>query len=47
MMLKDAQQYIYLQPLSLVWPGIMITIMVLGFNFIGDGLRDILDDGSQ
>ena len=47
MMLKDAQQYIYLQPFALVWPGIMITIMVLGFNFIGDGLRDILDQDSQ
>jgi len=47
MMLKDAQQYIYLQPAQLVYPGIMITIMVLGFNFIGDGLRDILDAGSE
>lgn len=42
MMLKDAQQYIFIQPLSLVWPGIMITITVLGFNFIGDGLRDVI-----
>lgn len=45
MMLKDAQQCIYIQPWSLVWPGIMITITVLGFNFIGDGLRDLLDSG--
>lgn len=43
MMLKDAQSYLYIQPETLVYPGILITIMVLGFNFIGDGLRDILD----
>lgn len=46
MMLKDAQQYLYVQPLGLVYPGIMITIMVLGFNFIGDGLRDVMDTRS-
>lgn len=43
MMLKDAQKFIYIQPATLIYPGIMITIMVLGFNFIGDGLRDTLD----
>jgi len=26
-----------------VWPGLAIFITVLGFNFLGDGLRDILD----
>lgn len=26
-----------------IFPGIAITIEVLGFNFLGDGLRDILD----
>jgi ABC-type dipeptide/oligopeptide/nickel transport system permease subunit len=26
-----------------VWPGLAIFITVLGFNFLGDGLRDVLD----
>ena len=26
-----------------VFPGLAIMITVLGFNFLGDGLRDILD----
>ena len=26
-----------------LWPGLAIMIVVLGFNFLGDGLRDILD----
>lgn len=42
MMLKDAQQFIFNQPITVLWPGIMITLTVLGFNFIGDGLRDLL-----
>jgi ABC-type dipeptide/oligopeptide/nickel transport system permease subunit len=26
-----------------VFPGIAIAVLVLGFNFLGDGLRDALD----
>ena len=27
----------------LIWPGVMITLTVLSFYLIGDGLRDALD----
>ena len=26
-----------------IFPGLAIMIVVLGFNFLGDGLRDVLD----
>ena len=26
-----------------MWPGISIFLVVLGFNLLGDGLRDALD----
>ncbi len=26
-----------------IFPGLAIMVVVLGFNFLGDGLRDILD----
>ena len=26
-----------------VFPGLAIAIVTLGFNFLGDGLRDIID----
>ena len=26
-----------------LFPGLAIMLLVLGFNFLGDGLRDILD----
>ena len=42
-MLNDAQTFIYPAPLLAVFPGIAITISVLGLNLLGDGLRDVLD----
>lgn len=42
-MLADAQDYLAAQPLLAIFPGIAIVISVLGFNLIGDGLREALD----
>jgi len=42
-MLTNSQQDIFLAPRLVIWPGIMIFLTVLSFNFIGDGLRDALD----
>ncbi len=42
-MLASAQDYLASQPLLAVFPGIAIVISVLGFNLIGDGLREALD----
>jgi peptide/nickel transport system permease protein len=42
-MLEDAQQYLSNDPLLAVWPGILIAVAVLGFNLLGDGLRDVFD----
>ncbi|HZT16102.1 MAG TPA: ABC transporter permease [Gaiellaceae bacterium] len=42
-MVEDAQQYLDRDPLLVFWPGIFIALAVLGFNLLGDGLRDVLD----
>lgn len=42
-MLNNAQSYVLYAPWVAVYPGIMITLTVLSFNFAGDGLRDALD----
>ena len=42
-MLYEAQAYLLTYPWYAVIPGIMITFIVLGFNLLGDGLRDITD----
>ena len=42
-MLRDAQQFMVVDPLQALWPGLAIALAVLGFNLLGDGLRDYLD----
>ncbi len=42
-MLQNAQDLIWTTPWLAVWPGVMIFLTVLCFNFFGDGLRDALD----
>jgi peptide/nickel transport system permease protein len=42
-MLNTARQYMELAPAMAIFPGAAIMLVVLGFNFLGDGLRDILD----
>jgi peptide/nickel transport system permease protein len=42
-MLSTARGYIDANIWMSLWPGLAIMIVVLGFNFLGDGLRDILD----
>jgi peptide/nickel transport system permease protein len=42
-MLTVAQTYIFQAPGLALWPGIAIFLAVLGFNLLGDGIRDGLD----
>ena len=42
-MINDARQYIWTQPLQMVWPGLALFISVMAFNLVGDALRDRLD----
>lgn len=42
-MLADSREYIFKDPLLLYLPGLLILLVVLCFNLIGDGLRDALD----
>jgi peptide/nickel transport system permease protein len=46
-MLTNAQSYVVNAPWLAFWPGILIFITVLCFNFVGDGLRDALDPKLQ
>ena len=42
-MLREAQGYLFTEPHLAFWPGAAIALTVLGFNLLGDGLRDHLD----
>lgn len=41
--LRIGYSYLEVVPLFSLAPGLMITLAVLAFNFLGDGLRDVLD----
>jgi peptide/nickel transport system permease protein len=42
-MLNTAKNYVDNAPWMALWPGLSIFGLVLGFNLLGDGLRDALD----
>ncbi len=42
-MLNGARGYLEIDPWLIIGPGAAIFLAVLGFNFIGDGIRDVLD----
>jgi peptide/nickel transport system permease protein len=42
-MLSESRSYVFSAPHLVFFPGIAIMITVLGFNLLGDGLRDALD----
>jgi peptide/nickel transport system permease protein len=42
-MLNTAKNFLSQAPWMTLWPGIAIFLVVIGFNLLGDGLRDALD----
>ena len=42
-MLADARSYFITAPWAMIFPGLSIMLVVLGFNLMGDGLRDAFD----
>lgn len=42
-MLQESQQFLGTYPSLALWPGAAVAVAVLGFNLLGDGLRDRFD----
>lgn len=42
-MLQDGRPFLHLAPQLMVYPGAAICLVALGFNLLGDALRDLLD----
>jgi peptide/nickel transport system permease protein len=42
-MLNDGRPFLFTAPQLMIYPGLAISLVVLGFNLLGDGLRDVLD----
>ncbi len=43
LMISEARAYMHHSPWMLVWPGLAIATVAIGFNLLGDGLRDALN----
>lgn len=46
-MLTGAQELLQEAPTLAMWPGLLIFLTVIAFNFLGDGLQDALDPRSE
>jgi peptide/nickel transport system permease protein len=43
MLSGSGRTYMYNAPWIAIWPGVAISLVVFGFNMLGDALRDVLD----
>ncbi|MBI3058866.1 MAG: ABC transporter permease [Deltaproteobacteria bacterium] len=43
LMLSEACGYMEIAPHAAIFPGLAISLTILGFNLLGDGLRDVFD----
>lgn len=43
LMLSEARGYMEIAPHAAIFPGLAISLTILGFNLLGDGLRDVFD----
>src|SRR5206468_4891210 len=46
-MLSTGRDYLRQAPWLSIYPGLAIFLTVMGFNLLGDGLRDLLDPRMQ
>ena len=42
-MISNGRTFLMVNPWLVLVPGIALMLTVLAFNFLGDGLRDVLD----
>jgi ABC-type dipeptide/oligopeptide/nickel transport system permease subunit len=42
-MLSESREFLEGYPWAVLFPGLALSLAVLGFNLLGDGVRDLLD----
>ena len=47
LMVSDARSYFFKAPWMMMIPGLAIALVAIGFNLLGDGLRDVLNPGGH
>ena len=41
-MLSEAKAYVLIEPYQALWPGVVLSVAVLGFSLLGDGINAVL-----
>ena len=47
LMVSEARTYFFSAPWMMLIPGLAIALVAIGFNLLGDGLRDVLNPRSH
>jgi peptide/nickel transport system permease protein len=43
LMVAEARRFMHLSPWMILWPALAVALVAIGFNLLGDGLRDALN----
>jgi peptide/nickel transport system permease protein len=43
LMVAEARRFMHLSPWMILWPSLAVALVAIGFNLLGDGLRDVLN----
>jgi peptide/nickel transport system permease protein len=43
LMVSESRRFMHLSPWMILWPSLAIATVAIGFNLLGDGLRDALN----
>jgi peptide/nickel transport system permease protein len=46
LMVSEARRFMHLSPWMILWPSLAVALVAIGFNLLGDGLRDVLNPRS-
>jgi peptide/nickel transport system permease protein len=47
LMICQAREYLFSSPYPMVFPGLALAVTIIGFNLLGDGLRDFIGEKAE
>ncbi|UCF90230.1 MAG: ABC transporter permease [Desulfobacterales bacterium] len=47
LMIRQAREYLFASPYPMLFPGCALAVTIIGFNLLGDGLRDLIGEQTE
>jgi len=47
LMIRQAREYLFSSPYPMLFPGLALAVTIIGFNLLGDGLRDFIGEKAE